>query len=269
MKRLEGRVAVVTGAASGIGRATSIVLAKSGCDLALADVDEKGLTSAHAAVQALGRKASVHVVDVSRREAMARLPDEVMDIHGHVNIVMNNAGVGVGASVEEHDLDDFEWLMGINFWGVVYGSKFFLPLLKRQDEAHIVNISSLFGLVGLPTQSAYCASKFAVRGFTESLRSELRGTSVGVTAVFPGGINTNIARASRVADEALKAKAVKFFATKTLSAEAAAEQIVDGIRKNSARVLITREAVLGDIAKRVAPVATNWLTDRIRKQIGL
>ncbi|MFO0660360.1 MAG: SDR family NAD(P)-dependent oxidoreductase [Polyangiaceae bacterium] len=269
MRRLQDRVAVVTGAASGIGRATSIELAREGCHLALADIDEKGLDETRREVESLGRRASTHIVDVASRSRVAELVDEVVDVHQRVNIVINNAGVGVGEDIENHNLDNFEWLFGINFWGVVYGSKFFLPVLKREDEAHIVNISSMFGFIGLPRQAAYCASKFAVRGFTESLAAELTGTSVGVTCVHPGGINTNIARSARVDNESLKQKAVDFFSAKTLPASHCAKKIVHGIKHNEARVLVAPEAYLTDVMKRAFPVLTNGIAVSIFKRLKL
>ncbi|MGE3672806.1 MAG: SDR family NAD(P)-dependent oxidoreductase, partial [Polyangiaceae bacterium] len=173
MKQFKGRVAVVTGAASGIGRATALELAAAGCHLALADLNEAGLESARKQAEALGVRVTTHRVNVADLKAMERFVDEVVAAHGGVNILINNAGVAATSAFEEQSLSDYEWLVGINFWGVVYGCKLFLPHLKRADEAHIVNISSMFGLTGIPTQTAYCATKFAVRGFTESLWVEL------------------------------------------------------------------------------------------------
>jgi NADP-dependent 3-hydroxy acid dehydrogenase YdfG len=264
MKQLEQRVAVVTGAGSGIGRAISVLLAEKGCRLALADVNQAGLEETEREVRAKNATVTTHQVDVSDRARMQAFAAEVVKAHGGVNVLINNAGVAVNGKFVDQSLEDFEWLMGINFWGVVYGCKFFLPHLLAADEGHIVNLSSLFGLVGVPQQSSYCASKFAVRGFTESLRSELVGTSVGITAVHPGGIATNIAAASRVAgDDRVRAghqRAVKMF-RKMMPPEQAAEQIVRGITGKRARVLITRETHFLDLAKRVAPTASNALID--------
>jgi NADP-dependent 3-hydroxy acid dehydrogenase YdfG len=264
MKQLEQRVAVVTGAGSGIGRATSVLLAQKGCSVAITDVNETGLAETERLLREAGARVSKHVVDVANRERMERLPQEVIDAHGGVHILVNNAGVSVNAKLLDHSIEDFEWLMGINFWGVVYGCKFFLPHLLAAEEGHIVNISSVFGLVGVPQQTSYCSSKFAVRGFTESLRAELQGTRVGITTVHPGGVATNIAASSRVAgDDKHRAghqRAVAMF-RKMLPPERAAEQIVRGIESSRQRVLITRESHLLDLAKRVAPTASNRLID--------
>lgn len=262
MKQLANRVAVVTGASSGIGRATSILLAQRGCKLAISDIDVAGLEQTRQLIDATGAKVSSHIVDVSKRDQMQRFVDEVLAAHGGANILVNNAGVSVGATFADQSLDDFEWLMSINFWGVVYGCKLFLPALLAADEGHIVNVSSVFGLVGVPMQSSYCASKFAVRGFSESLLAELGGTRVGVTCVHPGGIATNIAASTKViGDEtthARHAQIVRQF-RKLLPPEKAAEKIVAGIVRSRSRVLITRETYLLDFAKRAFPSGASSL----------
>jgi NAD(P)-dependent dehydrogenase (short-subunit alcohol dehydrogenase family) len=264
MKRLESRVAVVTGAASGIGRALALVLAKQGCRLALADVHQAGLEETQRLIASHGSHAKTYRVDVADRTRMQQFADEIVSDYGVVHILVNNAGVSVNARFADHSLEDFEWLMGINFWGVVYGCKFFLPHLLAADEGHIVNISSLFGLVGVPQQSSYCASKFAVRGFTESLRSELTDTRVGVSSVHPGGIATNIVSSSRVhGDEDAHANHGRLIERfkKMMPPEEAAQVIVDGIVHNRARVLITRETHVIDFLRRLAPIASNALLD--------
>jgi short-subunit dehydrogenase len=259
MKKLQGRVAVVTGAASGIGRAVALELAARGCALALVDVNESGLAQVADRVRALGRKVSVHVADVADRARMERLPAEVLAEHGHVHVLVNNAGVAVSGALVDQSLDDFAWIVGINLWGVVYGCKLFLPHLLAEEEAHIVNVSSLFGLVGVPTQISYNATKYAVRGISEALISELSGTNVGVTCVHPGGIRTNIVRAARTST-AKDAEEVEFtaaqFEKRAMLPEKAARKIVRAIERNQARLRIGVETYLGDWLKRVAPVST-------------
>ena len=256
MKNFTDRTAVITGAGSGIGRATSLLLAEKGCRLALSDINEQGLEETARLVRERGRPVSTHLVDVANKQRMQEFASEVVEKHGAAHILINNAGVAVNATFLEQSLEDFEWLMGINFWGVVYGCKFFLPHILQAGEGHIVNISSLFGLLGVPQQSSYCASKFAVRGFTETLRVELRHSNVGVTSVHPGGVATNIAAASRVSggEKALEAhkRAVRAF-QKMLPPEVAAAAIVGGIRRNKARVLIARETYVADTVKRLLP----------------
>jgi NAD(P)-dependent dehydrogenase (short-subunit alcohol dehydrogenase family) len=254
MKKLQDRVAVVTGAASGIGRATSLALAKEGCALALGDVNEAGLEETAAAARALGRKVTTHKVDVADKERMRHFADEVYAAHGAVHVLVNNAGVTVTSPFEEHSLEDWEWIVGINFWGVVYGCKFFLPYLKQADEAHIVNLSSLFGLIGVPTQTSYCATKFAVRGLSEALWVELKDLNIGVTSVHPGGVRTNIAKSARSEGAALKSRAIDVIDRFSVSPERCARQIVGAIKKNKMRQLVTRETHFVDVAKRLSAV---------------
>jgi NAD(P)-dependent dehydrogenase (short-subunit alcohol dehydrogenase family) len=206
MKSFRDRVAVITGAGSGIGRALAFELGAAGCKLALSDINEAAVKQVAKELKEAGRDVIADRLDVADRDAFYAYAEKVLKKFGTVNIVINNAGVALGSTVEDTSYEDFEWLMGINFWGVVYGTKAFLPHLKRADEGHIVNISSVFGLIGVPTQSAYNAAKFAVRGFTESLRQELEieGSTVSCTSVHPGGIKTNIAKNARMSSEVSK-----------------------------------------------------------------
>lgn len=262
-------MAVVTGAASGIGRATAVKLAEKGAHLALVDVNDRGLAETRAEVERLGRRVTSHDCDVADRARMEDLVRDVERAHGGAHIVVNNAGVAVSGTFEDQSLEDFHWLMGINFWGVVHGCKLFLPLLRRADEAHIVNVSSVFGLMGMPLNSAYCSSKFAVYGLSESLRAELSDTAIGVTCVQPGGIATNIVEAARFVGGAeageLRSRAVRSF-QRMMPPDKAAAAIVRGIERNAHRVLITREAYVIDAAKRAFPswsaevVAKRWRT---------
>ncbi len=261
MKDLENRVAVITGAASGIGKALASQLAAAGCRLAISDVNEKDLDALARQLRGNGHEVHSQVLDVADRQAFHDYADAIFAHYGRVNLVFNNAGVALGATVEAMEYEDFEWLMGINFWGVVHGTKAFLPYLKQSGEGHIVNVSSVFGLVGIPTQSAYNAAKFAVRGFTESLRMELEieGSPVSCSCVHPGGIKTNIARNARMNDvshitgadaEKSIADFEKMFRT---TADEAAATIISGVRRNRRRILIGSDAYAIDTMQRTLP----------------
>jgi NAD(P)-dependent dehydrogenase (short-subunit alcohol dehydrogenase family) len=255
IREFTGRVCVVTGAASGIGRALAYELAAHGARLALADVDAAGLDETKASATRLGaREIHCAVLDVADRAAVLAWADATAERFGGVDLVVNNAGVALTADVEEMSWDDFEWLMGINFWGVAYGTKAFLPHLRRSPEGHLVNISSVFGLFGVPSQSAYCAAKYAVRGFTESVRQEMRlsGSGVGVTTVHPGGIKTNIVRNSRAAAGHDKDEVVALHdAASRTSAQRAARIILRGVRRGRARVFVGADATAIDVGSRL------------------
>jgi short-subunit dehydrogenase len=261
MKSFSGKVAAITGAGSGIGQATAIALAREGCHLAISDISEDALGETVELLAGFPVRISTHRVDVSDREAVYRYAEDTVSEHGKVNLIMNNAGVGLGETVENMSYDNFEWLMNINFWGVVYGTKAFLPHLKRAGEGHIINISSVFGIIGVPTQSAYNAAKFAVRGFTESLREELDIESCGVsaTSVHPGGVKTNIARNSRMGDMgdmsfgSKEDVAEMFEKIARTTPESAARTILAAVRRNQRRVLVGADAVMLDTAQRLMP----------------
>jgi NAD(P)-dependent dehydrogenase (short-subunit alcohol dehydrogenase family) len=261
MRELRGRVAVVTGAASGIGRALAHELAREGAELALSDVDEAGLAETARAAEALGARTSAERVDVADRAAVERHAASVRAHHGRVNLVINNAGVGLGATIADMSYDDLHWLFDIDFWGVVHGTKAFLPHLEESGEGHVVNVSSVFGLVAVPGQGAYNAAKFAVRGFTECLRQELElaGANVSATCVHPGGIRTSIARKARVlprpGSPSREEMTARFDQLARTSAEAAARAILRGVRSNARRVLIGPDARLIDLLQRLLPAA--------------
>ncbi|WP_298009623.1 SDR family oxidoreductase [uncultured Aquabacterium sp.] len=252
MKSYKDKVAAITGAASGMGRTLAIELARRGCHLALSDVNDTELVRTAELAGQHGVRVTLRKLDVADRAAVFAWADEVVRDHGRVNLVFNNAGVALTVPVEHAKITDFEWIMGINFWGVVHGTQAFLPHLRASGDGHIVNTSSLFGLMAIPTQGTYNATKFAVRGFTEALRMELEmeGACVSATCVHPGGIATNIAMAGKV-DPAMekltgatieqhKRRANKMISTTT--AESAALQILDAVERNARRVLVGPDA---------------------------
>lgn len=266
MRNLRDRVAVVTGAAGGIGRATALSLADAGCALALVDVDEVGLAATARSVEAKGRAASTHVVSVSDRPAMLALPAEVIAAHGAVHVLVNNAGVNTMAPFAELTLDDFDWVLGIDLMGVVQGCKAFLPHLLTADAAHIVNVSSMAALVGMPMQSAYCAAKAAVRAFSESLYAELGHTQVGVTCVMPGTTRTNILASGRTSDPALHARLVGLMSRYAPGPELVARAVVRAIRNEDAQVMVCPDAHALAGLQRGSPAlvraALRWLGNR-------
>ncbi|GAA3803052.1 SDR family NAD(P)-dependent oxidoreductase [Nocardioides panacisoli] len=274
MKTLNDKVVVITGAGSGIGRALAVNCAKRGSLLALSDVDEAGLAETVDLVKQAGAKeVRSDRLDVADRAAFQTYATAVAEQFGRVNVIVNNAGVALAGDLNDLSYKDMDWIIGVNFWGVVHGTKEFLPHLIASGDGHVVNLSSLFGLLAMPGQSAYNATKFAVRGMTEALREEMliAGHNVGVTAVHPGGIKTAIARNARVSEHEDKAATAKLFDEKLarMSPERAAEIIVKGILKNQARVLVGIDAhalhnfqkftgsryedVIATVSKRVLP----------------
>lgn len=263
MKSFENKVAAITGAGSGIGRALAYGLARQGCQLALSDVNAEGLAETAAQARKLGVQVSEALVNVADREAVYAWAEQVVAEHGRVNAIFNNAGVAQGGTVEGNDYTDYEWIMNINFWGVVNGTKAFLPHIKASGQGHIVNVSSVFGLFAQPGMSAYNASKFAVRGFTESLRQELDMADCGVSAscVHPGGIKTNIAKTARMNDSLAKVtgqaaeQARQQFNDQLLrtTPEKAAQVIINGVLGNKRRILIGPDAYALDGMQRLWP----------------
>lgn len=259
MQKLEGAVAVVTGAASGIGRSLALRLARAGCQLALADLDTAGLAETAAGAREAGTRVTTHRVDVASFDEMIEFRDAVLSEHGRVELLVNNAGVALLGNVAEVSFDDIAWLMGVNFWGAVHGAKLFLPALKERPEAHIVNLSSVFGLIAPPGNAAYSASKFAVRGFSEALAHELAGSNVRVSTVHPGGIRTPIvahARAAAGVGNAYRSEIITAFEQGArTSPQDAAERILRGILRNEKRILIGGDARFLDGLQRLFPVS--------------
>jgi NAD(P)-dependent dehydrogenase (short-subunit alcohol dehydrogenase family) len=261
MKSFENKVAAITGAGSGIGRALAFGLARQGCQLALSDVNAEGLAETAAQARKLGVQVSETIVNVADRAAVHAWADQVVSEFGRVNAIFNNAGVAQGGTVEGNDYADYEWI--INFWGVVNGTKAFLPHIKASGSGHIVNVSSVFGLFSQPGMSAYNASKFAVRGFTESLRQELDMAYCGVSAscVHPGGIKTNIAKTARMnaslssvtGQDADKAREQFNDQLLRTTPEKAAQVIINGALANKRRILIGPDAYALDGMQRLWP----------------
>ena len=275
MKSFDGRVAAITGAGSGIGRALAVELAGRGAHLALCDIDEEGLADTVSRCEGMGVKVTSHRVDVADRDAVHAWADQVADDHGAVHLVVNNAGVALGATIDAMSYDDFEWLMSINFWGVVHGTKAFLPHLKAAGEGHIVNLSSVFGLISVPSQSAYNAAKCGVRGFTDALRMELEveGCGVSATTVHPGGIKTNIARNARIDDSVAplqggEARVDNFDRVAMTTPEKAARQILTAVERNRRRALVGPDAKVLDLVARLpAGVYQRVLVAGARRQV--
>ena len=257
--RLKDRTAVITGAGSGIGRAIAQSLAQRGCHLALADISEAGLAETVGMLDGTNVRVTSHKLDVADRDAVAAFPDIVAGTHGGTALLFNNAGVALSGTFDQVSERDFEWLFEINFWAVVRLTRAFMPLLKANDEARLVNLSSLFGLISPPGQTAYAASKFAVRGFSNALRYELEGSNVGVTVVHPGGVATKIADNARrpagtsnadVNEQIERARRVL-----TMPPAQAGEIIVKAVERNAARVLVGRDAKMMALLERLAPVS--------------
>ncbi len=275
MEDYGGKVAAVTGAGSGIGRALAVELAARGCHVALSDVDRAGLAETVTLAERAGAvKVSAAHVDVADREAVETWAADVVAEHGRVNLVFNNAGVALAANVASMSYENFQWLMDINFWGVVHGTMAFLPHLRETGDGHVVNISSVFGLMGIPTQSAYNAAKFGVRGFTEALRTELDIERCGVSAttIHPGGITTRIAHNARYEygdhEDAIDPEeaAAEFERNTRTTPEKAARLILGAVAKNKRRALIGPDAHIFDFAARFSPRVSQWALGKLAKR---
>lgn len=273
MRTLDGKVVVITGAGSGIGRALALDIAGRGGILAISDWDEVGVMETAELVAArTSSEVRTDKVDVRERDAMRDYAASVAAELGRVNVVVNNAGVALHGDFEEVDYTDFEWVMDVDFWGVVHGTKEFLPHLIASGDGHVVNLSSLFGLVGMPGQTAYNAAKFGVRGFTEALRMEMlmSGHPVAVTCVHPGGIKTAIARNARATRSHDQAQVARHFDTKLarMSPERAAQIIVEGVLADRPRVLVGADAKILDAFSRVVGARYQRVFARVARRVA-
>jgi short-subunit dehydrogenase len=254
---LRGATVVITGAASGIGAALALCLAARGANLALADRNAGGLEEVALRARTKGARVSTHVLDVTDHAALQALPESVLAVHGRVNVLVNNAGVALAGNFADVAIEDVEWLFAINFWAPVRLTRAFMGALSRETAAHIVNVSSLFGLIAPPGQAAYCAAKFALRGFSESLRHELEGSTISLTVVHPGGVRTEIANSARIPHgidlDSARAQAREFNKLLRLAPETAAEQIAQAIERRSRRLLIGQDARMADRLQRMFP----------------
>lgn len=274
MKTLKNRVVALTGASSGIGEALALELAGRGAHLSLSDIDEVGLARIKEQCEGLGANVFVQPVDVGDKASLVAWAEATSNHFGVVHVLINNAGIAVHGTIEELPDEIFERVMQVNFWGVVHGTRAFLPYIKRANDAHVVNLSSLFGLVGIPGQSAYNASKFAVRGFSEALIQELAilAPHVHCTCVHPGGVKTNIARAAgfvgqQLGSTDLERLARRFDKMARTTPQSAAKQIVAAILANERRLLVGQDAVLLDLVQRLLPTRYHDITSRPYKKL--
>jgi NAD(P)-dependent dehydrogenase (short-subunit alcohol dehydrogenase family) len=275
--RLHGKTALVTGGASGIGKATALALARRGASLVVCDVNETGLVETEQQIRALGREVFAQRVDVADREEMRRFADTVHGRVEAVDILMNNAGVALGAGFLDTSLEDWDWIVSINFWGVIHGCHYFVPpMVKRGRGGHVVNVSSTAGYVAAEGLLAYAATKFAVLGLSEALRDELGRHAIGVTAVCPGVINTPITESARLrgfqAIPAVRDGMIAAFRRRNYPPERVAENILKAVQRNRGVAPISPEAWFAYILKRMSPWTIAWinrtLAARVRRQAG-
>jgi short-subunit dehydrogenase len=266
MRELRDRVVVITGAAGGIGRALSLAFAREGSVLALVDLDVAGLESVLAAAVALGARVSIHPADVADRRAVARVRDEVLARHGRVDVLVNNAGVTAYSLFEHHVPGEAERIVAVNFWGVMHGCELFLPALRSAGGGHIVNVSSMAGFAGMPFQSSYCASKFAVRGLTQALRAELAILGIGVTCVMPGVTRSQILASAASRDPAVSGTLSELLQRHGGSPDNLARRIVRGVRRNSAEVRGQFDSVMLDLLSRWCPWLVRWFMGKLVRE---
>lgn len=255
-----GAVAVITGAGGGIGRQLALVLAREGCNLALIDIDAPSLTETATQAAKYAVKVSQHIVDVTSQEQMAALPETVTQVHGGIDILINNAGITLQKSFAAHSIAELQRIVGINLWGVLYGCHYFLPYLRQSTRAHIVNMSSMAAFLGMPSQSTYCATKAAVRALSESLWAELASDNIGVTCVHPGAIRTDMIKRTLASseDQSIALRNYELATRMGVDADKTAEKIIAAMRNRSQRVRIGTDSVLFDVAKRLLPRAVHY-----------
>ncbi len=266
--QLSNKTALITGAGSGIGRGITQALAKRGCNVIITDINNENLIETGSIIEPHNVQVTQHILDVSDRESIHQIADTIQAQYGQIDLLFNNAGVALGGTFEEVSEADFNWLFTINFHGVVWMTRAFLPLLKQSPDARIVNISSLFGIIAPPGQVAYSSAKFAVRGFSEALRHEMVGSNIGVTVVHPGGINTNIVDNSRTADTGLSPEVIKqqqeeYKKVLVMPPEQAGEIIVDGVVNRKDRILVGNDAKLIAFITRLFPTRYWTFIDRL------
>lgn len=266
MSPFNGKVAVITGAASGIGRALAVAFAQEGASVALSDVDMNGLAETLRMVEAAGGSGRTYQVDVGDRDAVFAFADEVKSAQGGADIVINNAGVAQVATVDELTMEDLEWVMKIDYWGMVYGTKAFLPQIEAKGGGYLANVSSIFGIISVPGQSAYNSAKFAIRGFTEALRHEMKGTSTHIACIHPGGVKTSIVKNARFLQSSTAQDrsdaSTSFDKLARTTPEKAAQTILKGLRKRKGRILIGNDARMMDIIQRLFPAKYGFLFNK-------